>query len=103
MASLKRNDQPRWTPDNSADTFFIRGGNYVFDVVATFGGGNVTLMTEGPDAGAAAPTQIPSSVAITANGRSAVLALPSGVYGIAVVTATSVYAVLRRVPVATDF
>jgi hypothetical protein len=63
------------------------GGRGVFAVVATFGGGSVTLQYLGPDE----TTWLTGATALTANGLIA-FELPPGRIRAAVATATGVYA-----------
>lgn len=63
------------------------GGRGVFAVVATFGGGSVTLQYLGPDEA----TWLTGATALTANGLVA-FELPPGQIRAAVATATAVYA-----------
>ena len=73
--------------------FVLAGGLYGVHVVATFGGGSVTLQKLAADGGTwAAPL-----TAFTANGY-ATVNLPRGTYRLAIVTATGVYASIARVP-----
>lgn len=63
------------------------GGTGLFSVVATFGGGSVTLQYLGPDGS----TWLTAATALTANGVAQVR-LPPGRVRAAVATATGVYA-----------
>lgn len=63
------------------------GGTGLFSVVATFGGGSVTLQYLGPDGA----TWLTAATALTANGVSQIR-LPPGQVRAAVTTATAVYA-----------
>ena len=68
------------------------GGRGVFAVVATFGGGSVTLQYLGPDGS----TWLTGATALTANGLVA-FELPPGKIRAAVTTATAVYASAEQV------
>jgi hypothetical protein len=72
----------------SADTdaFQLEAGNYAVTVIATFGGGSVTLQRLAADA----TTYVTCLTAFTAAGYATVL-LPSGTYKFDVATATGVY------------
>jgi hypothetical protein len=74
--------------------FLLEGGAYVLDVVATWGGGSVTLNRLGPDGS----TYLAAVTALTATGTSGAVALPKGRYQLAIATATAVYASVVRVP-----
>lgn len=63
------------------------GGRGIFSVVATFGGGSVTLQYLGPDES----TWLTGATALTANGLIA-FELPPGSIRVLVTTATAVYA-----------
>lgn len=79
----------------SADTsaFELGGGLYQFAVVATWGGGTVSLKQLGPDG-----STYLSLADVTANGGQQ-LYLPPGQYKVTVTTATAVYATVVRLPV----
>jgi|SRR5271156_2290790 len=66
--------------------FTLRGGQYAVTVLATWGGGSVTLQRLGDDGS----TYITCLTAFSANGY-ATVNLPSGTYQLAVATATAVY------------
>lgn len=72
--------------------FNLRGGQYAVDVVATFGGGSVTLQKLAGDGS----TYVTCLTAFTAAGY-ATVNLPSGTYRFAIATATAVYATLTAV------
>lgn len=74
--------------------FNLRGGVYALDVIATWGGGSVTLSRLGPDGS----TYLTAATALTANGTSGGVALPPGTYELIIATATAVYASLTRIP-----
>jgi hypothetical protein len=76
-----------------SSTFALNGGSYAVDVLATWGGGSVTLERLGPDGS----TYLTAATAFTANGSSTV-SLPPGTYKFAVTTATAVYAAVTRIP-----
>lgn len=74
--------------------FTIQGGTYTFAIIAT-GSGTVTLQRLGPDG----VTYINAATALSTSGAvSAALALPPGLYQIAIATFTNVFADLSRVP-----
>lgn len=68
-------------------SFTLRGGNYGIEVVATWGGGSVTLNRLAADGS----TYVSTGISFTANGYQNVN-LPSGTYQLAIATATAVYA-----------
>jgi hypothetical protein len=70
----------------------VRGGLYQVTVVATWGGGNVTLQRLGPDG----TTYLNVDSAYTVNGGGTYY-LPPGTYKFAVVTATVVRVDVSRV------
>lgn len=67
--------------------FSLPAGNYGVTVMATFGGGSVTLQRLAADA----TTWVTCLTAFTAAGYATVL-LPAGSYRFAIATATAVYA-----------
>ena len=73
--------------------FALRGGKYAFAVIATFGGGSVTLQVLGPDNSTWLTAMTAVTVAGTANAD-----LPVGQYRVLVATATAVFASLQRIP-----
>lgn len=73
--------------------FQLGGGSYEVDVVATFGGGSVTLKKQAEDGVTFAPVLTP----FTANGIQLVDLAP-GTYQLTIVTATGVYARIIRIP-----
>jgi hypothetical protein len=77
------------TPAN----FQLGGGSYEVDVVATFGGGSVTLNREAHDRVTFEQVLTP----FTANGIQ-FADLPAGTYQLAIVVATRVYAKIARIP-----
>jgi hypothetical protein len=77
------------TPAN----FQLGGGNYALDVVATWGGGSVTLKKMSQDG----VTAIQALAPFTANGVQLV-SLPVGTYQLTITTATAVYARISRIP-----
>ena len=77
------------TPAN----FQLDGGSYEVDVVATFGGGSVTLKKQADDSVTFAPVLPP----FTANGIQLVDLSP-GTYQLTIATATGVYARIARIP-----
>lgn len=74
--------------------FALRGGRYNVAVVATFGGGSVTLQRMGPDA----TTWLNALTAFSANGVQ-LADLASGNYRWLIATATAVYAEVVRIPI----
>ena len=66
--------------------FKLRGGQYAVTVLATFGGGSVTLQRLADDGS----TYITCLTAFSANGY-ATANLPSGTYQFTIATATAVY------------
>jgi hypothetical protein len=76
----------------SSAQFQLIGGYYVLTVVATFGGGSVTLKMVGPDGSSLVATALTR----TSNGEIGGF-LPPGSYQIVVATATSVFATVARV------
>jgi hypothetical protein len=78
--------------------FPLKGGRYVMNVTATFGGGTVKLeMLAGDGASWVTPMNIAGNAnSFTAAGSQA-LDLPAGQYRVNVATATAVYAVIARV------
>lgn len=86
-----------YTASNIAATtaaFRLAGGLYGMDVVATFGGGSVTLQKQAADG----TTYVTAATAVTAAGYSTAY-LPSGLYKLAIATATGVYVKIDRIPV----
>lgn len=73
--------------------FGLNGGRYGLGVVATFGGGNVTIQILGPDG----TTWLTAATAVSAAGFST-MDLPPGQYRFAITTATAVYISLTRIP-----
>lgn len=67
-------------------SFVLRGGQYAVTVVATFGGGSVTLQRLAADNS----TYVTCLTAFTAAGY-ATVNLPSGTYRLLVATATAIY------------
>lgn len=67
-------------------SFALRGGQYAVDVIATFGGGSVTLQKLAADGS----TYVTALTAFTAAGY-ATVNLPSGTYRVAIATATAAY------------
>jgi hypothetical protein len=63
----------------TTSAFQLKGGTYTIDVVATFGGGSVTLQRLGPDAS----TYLTAAAAFSANGT-ANATLPQGTYKVAI-------------------
>lgn len=76
----------------TAVAFQLAGGTYGVTVMATWGGGSVTLQTLGPDRS----TLITVLTAFTANGYGYV-SLPPGQYQLTIATATAVYATIARI------
>jgi hypothetical protein len=76
-------------------SFNLQGGRYAAVVVATWGGGNVALNVLAADG----VTWVPVVTAWTANAFNGGLALPAGLYQVAVTTATAVYLSLTGLPV----
>lgn len=74
--------------------FSLIGGVYALEVIATWGGGSVTLNRRAGDGS----TYVSTGIVFSANGFQTVQ-LPSGTYQLAVVTATAIYADI--VPIAT--
>lgn len=72
--------------------FVLKGGQYQYTVVATWGGGSVTLEQLGPDGS----TYLTAATALTANGGGTV-DLPPGQYKFVIATATAVYAAIVRI------
>jgi len=79
----------------SADTdaFGLRGGLYGVLMVATWGGGSVTLEGLAPDG----TTWVTVLTAFTANAY-ATVSLPPGQYRLNLATATALYAAVARIP-----
>lgn len=77
-----------------SDTFTLAGGAYVMDVVASWGGGSVTLKRLGPDG----TTYLTAATALSADGTSGSLVLPAGTYKFVAATAANIYAAISRVP-----
>lgn len=78
-----------WTYSNQSATsaaFLLKGGLYGVDVIATFGGGSVTLQKLAADAS----TYVTCLTAFSAAGY-ATVSLPPGSYKVAIATATAVY------------
>jgi hypothetical protein len=87
-----------YNADNISSTgdqvvFPLTGGRYGITVIATFGGGSVTLERLAGDGA----TWVTAATAITANGFAAV-ELPRGSYRFTVATATAVYVGIERIP-----
>ncbi len=66
--------------------FVLRGGQYAVTVIATWGGGSVTLQRLADDGS----TYVTALTAFSANGY-ATVNLPSGTYQFTIATATAVY------------
>ena len=77
----------------SSATFYINGGLYCLDAIATWSSGSVTVQRVGPDGS----TLISTALTLTANGTIQGY-LPPGTYQITVTTATAVYASLTSIP-----
>jgi len=73
--------------------FTLKGGKYAVTVVATFGGGSVTLQGLALDG----TTFVTVLAAFTANGFASV-DLPPGQYRLTVATATAIFASVTSVP-----
>jgi hypothetical protein len=80
--------------DATPANILIKGGVYVLDAVATWGGGSLTLTRRGPNGS----TYLTAATALTADGTSGAITLPPGEYRFTIATATAVYASLVRVP-----
>lgn len=92
---MRAYESQKWANiDATPADFLIYGGVYALDVIATFGGGSVTLTRLGPDSS----TYLTAATAITANGTSGAITLPPGQYRLTIATATAVYASLVRIP-----
>lgn len=80
----------------AADTanFTLTGGAYVLDAVGNFNSGSVTLQRLGPDGA----TFFTAATALSAVGTSGSLALPPGIYKIAVANATGLSVSVIRIP-----
>lgn len=72
--------------------FTLRGGQYGLDVIATFGGGNVTLQRLAADG----TTWVTVLAPVTTAGY-ATVNLPGGTYRFSITTATAVYIQLTSV------
>lgn len=86
-----------YTASNIAATtanFRLAGGLYGMDVVATFGGGSVTLQKLAADAS----SYVTAATAVTAAGYTTVYLAP-GLYRLLVATASAIYVKIDRVPV----
>jgi hypothetical protein len=91
----------------STSPFILFGGRYAVNVVATFGGGSVSIQQLGPDGStyldlfaaydASGAEQDETINVFKANGMK-VFDLPPGQYRIAISTATAVYVNVVRVP-----
>jgi hypothetical protein len=89
LTEVKNALHERWTYENQAatsDAFLLKGGLYGVDVVATFGGGSVTLQKLAADGS----TYVTCLTAFTAAGY-ATVSLPPGTYKVAIAVATAVY------------
>lgn len=75
-------------------SFSLAGGAYVFDAVGNFNSGSATLQRLGPDGS----TFITAATALSAVGTSGSLALPPGIYKIAVASATGLSVSVIRIP-----
>ena len=75
--------------------FVLRGGRYGIDVVATFGGGSVTLEKLAGDGSTF--VSVSSATDFTAAGY-AEIDLPPGTYKIVIATATAVSVQIQRIP-----
>lgn len=78
----------------STAAFPLLGGLYGVDVVATFGGGSVTLQRLSADGS----TYVTALTAFTAAGYGTVY-LPPGSYRLTVATASAIYASVTRIPI----
>lgn len=78
----------------SSAAFPLKGGNYVFSAVATFGGGTVKLEMLAADGSSFLVVQNIAGTAASLNAAGTIcgLVLPAGMYKIVVATATAVYA-----------
>ncbi len=76
------------------DAFPLDGGCYAIDVIATWNSGNVTLQRQGPDGN----TYITAATALSADGTSGAIALPKGIYKLAITTATAVFMSVLPIP-----
>ena len=77
----------------TTSAFTLNGGEYVFTVTATFGGGSVGVEVLGGNGS----SWLLVATALTAAGF-ATYKLPPGQYRVVIATATAVYASLVRVP-----
>jgi len=94
--SITAGDSKRFS-NISATTalFFLKGGKYAAEVIATFGGGSVKLQALMPDGSTVA--SVSSATDFTANGFATVDLAP-GLYEITVATAAAVSASVVRIP-----
>lgn len=82
----------------NTSAFTLKGGRYVFNAVATFGGGNVQLQMLAADGTSwVAPKDIGGSANNLTAAGSQTVDLPAGQFRVAVTTATAVYASVARV------
>jgi len=79
----------------STAAFFLNGGDYLVEAVATWGGGNVELQALGPDG--STYLSLPTALKLTANGSISGYLTP-GQYRFTVTTATAVYCSVARIP-----
>jgi len=79
----------------TTSAFFLQGGLYGANVVATFGGGSVKLQILAGDG--STYSSVSSATDFTAAGY-ATVNLPPGQYRWTIATATAVYAVVTRIP-----
>lgn len=77
-----------------SNTFPLDGGAYCMDIVASWGGGSITLKRLGPDG----LTYLTAATALSADGTSGSIALPKGTYKFVVATAAGIWASISRIP-----
>lgn len=93
---MRAHDSFNYSSPTAADSanFALQGGAYVLDAVANFNSGSITLQRLGPDGA----TFITAATALSAAGTSGSIALPPGVYKIAVASATALSVSVIRIP-----
>ena len=80
----------------STAAFYLKGGKYAVEALATFGGGSVKFQSLGPDG--STWISVSSTTDFTAAGDPAVVDISPGQYRFTIATATAVYASVAGIP-----
>jgi len=80
----------------STTGFYLKGGTYLIEAVATWGGGNIELQALGPDG--STYLSLPTALKLTANGTIQGQLAP-GLYRFTVTTATAITCSVAGIPV----